>query len=162
MPEQVCACTSSASSTALLDAGLFANPNKSTFEANVLLGANAAGQKASPIRRSRHTSDYYSFGFEPLAFTHVLSRSLYCELIILLDPPHSTKANWKNLAEDLGFQMKHIRWLEYRTSPTFILLTYMEAIKYPLYKLAEILRKEGRDDAAELMEDQLKERETSV
>ena len=161
MPEQVCASTSSASSTALLNAGLFAHPSKSTVQANVLFGASAAGQKASPIRRSRHTSDYYSSGFEPLTFTHVLSLSLYCELIILLDPPHS-KANWKNLADDLGFEMKHIRWLEHQASPMLILLTYLEAIEYPLYKLAETLRKEGRDDAAELMEDQLKERETSV
>ena len=160
MPEQVCACTASASSAALMNAGLFGNPNKSTSQANVLLGARAAGQKVSQIRWSRQTSGYYSSGFEPLAFTHVLSLKLACELIVLLDPPHP-KANWKNLAEDLGFEMKHIRWLEHQASPTSILLTYMEEIEYPLYKLAETLCKEGRNDAVKIIEDQLKEKETS-
>ena len=157
MPEQICTCAPSASSAAL-----FGNPNKSMFPANVLLRARAAGQKASPIQPSRQTSGYYSSGFEPLAFTNVLSLKQYSKLITLLDPEHP-KANWKKLAEDcLRFEMSDIRFLENQTSPTFILLTYMEAIEYPLYKLAETLRKEGRDDAAELIEDQLKERETSV
>ena len=163
MPEQNCTCTTSESSAALLNAGLFGNPRKSTFQANVLLGACADGHTPFPTQPSRQTSGYFSSGFEPLAFTNVLSPTLYNELVKLLDPPHP-RANWKNLAEDLGFEMKDIRWLEHQvqTSPTFVLLTVVEKREYPLYKLAEILHEEGRDDAAKIIEDQLKEREISV
>ena len=68
------------------------------------------------------------------------------------------------MAEDLGFETKHIRWLEaiHRHSPTDTLLTVMETRNYPLSKLAETLRRLGRNDAAEIIEDQLMLKETSV
>ena len=162
MPEQPSTYTASESSAALLNGGLFGNPRKSTFQANVLLGACAAGHTAFPSQPSRQTSGYFSSSLEPLAFTNQCP-TLCNELVKLLDPPHP-RANWKNLAEDLGFEMKDIRWLEHQaqTSPTFVLLTVIEKRQYPLYKLAETLHKQGRDDAAEIIEDQLEEREIFV
>lgn len=115
---------------------------------------------------TRETSSGYSSSsvFEPLKYIDSLTLRGRDELIIVLDPPHPT-ANWKHLAEELGLKMRHIRWLDNRkppASPTDSLLTMMESQKYPLDKLAETLRKLGRDDAAQIMEDQLMLRETSV
>ena len=131
---------------------------------NIPLDAYTRGPIASTSQTKDTSSGYCSYDFEPLQFTDSLTQRIRNELIFLLDPPHLT-ANWKHLAEHLGFGTKHIRWLEYRktpASPTETLLTVMESRKYPLSKLAQTLRMLGREDAAKIIEDQLLLKETSV
>ena len=135
--------------------------------ASLVSGALATVSPASSPLQLKHTSSgYFSFGFEPLPSTDSLTRRIRNELIIALDPPHP-KADWRTLAEDLGYEMKHIRWLEDRkskpgASPTDVLLTVLEGKKFPLHKLAEKLNEMGREDAASLLEAQLMLRETEV
>lgn len=135
--------------------------------ASLVSGALAAASPASsPIQLEHTSSGYFSFGFEPLPSTDSLTRKIRNELIIALDPAHP-KADWKTLAEDLGYEMKHIRWLEDRkckagASPTDVLLSVLEGQKIPLHRLAEKLHKLGREDVANLIEAQLILRETEV
>ena len=114
------------------------------------------------------SSGYFSVGFESLPTTNSLSRELRSKLSVILDPPH--ESDWKVLAENMGLSSKDIRWIDSRKaySPTEILFNLWETrdtlrYQYPLQKVAEILQKMGRDDAFELIEDQLLTRkETSV
>ena len=133
--------------------------------ASLVSGALAAASPASsPIQLKHTSSGYFSFGFEPLPSTDSLTRKIRNELIIALDPAHP-KADWRTLAEDLGYEMKHIRWLEDRkpgASPTDVLLTVLEGQKFPLHRLAEKLHEMGREDAASLIEAHLMLRETEV
>lgn len=114
------------------------------------------------------SSGYFSVGFESLPTANSLSRELRSKLSLILDPPH--ESDWKVLAENMGLSYKDIRWIDSRKaySPTEILFNLWETrdslrYQYPLQKVAEILQKMGRDDAFELIEDQLLTRkETSV
>ena len=123
--------------------------------ASLVLGALATASPASsPIQLKRTSSGYFSVGFESLPSVDSLTRKTRNELIIALDPAHP-KADWRSLAENLGYEMKHIRWLEDRkpgVSPTDVLLTLLEGKKFPLHELAKRLREIGREDAANLIE----------
>ena len=128
--------------------------------ANTLLEAVAA----SPFQMNNTSSGYFSIGFESWLSGDMLTQRIRSELIIALDPPHP-KADWRELAGDLGFQLKYIRYLEALkppASPTDVLLTILERKKFPLRKLAEKLHTLGRDDAAALVEKQLTVKETEV
>ena len=153
--EQTCTCTVSGN----LLKGTSANSLQDTT-ANVLLGAVAA----SPLEMAHTSSGYFSFGFEPLPAVDSLTQRIRSELIISLDPPHP-KADWRTLAEDLGFKLRYIRYLESLkppASPTDTLLNLLEARKFPLCELAKRLHGMGREDAAALLEAQLVLRETEV
>ena len=146
----------------VLNAVSFGNPTKSSSPVIVTPDACTRGPIASPSHTKDTSSGCFSYDFEPLQVTDSLTQRIRTELILRLDPPHLT-ANWKHLAEDLGLETKHICWLEARKyhSPTDALLTFMETRNYPLNKLAETLRRLGRDDAAKFIEDQLLLEETS-
>ncbi|KAM7451780.1 Netrin receptor unc5c [Porites harrisoni] len=176
--EQTCYCGGSTSlskaasepilednTAALLHAGSLCSHLHSTSQANILLGGAGPGSPTgSPIQLKNTSSGYFSFGFEPSPSTDSLTYRIRNELILILDPPHP-KGDWRSLADGVGFEMKHIRWLancNSSASPTDILLTALESKKYPLYKLAEKLRNIGRDDAASLVDAQLMLRETEV
>lgn len=153
--EQTCTCTVSGN----LLKGTSANSLQDTT-ANVLLGAVAA----SPLEMAHTSSGYFSFGFEPLPAVDSLTQRIRSELIISLDPPHP-KADWRTLAEDLGFKLRYIRYLESLkppASPTDTLLNFLEARKFPLCELAKRLHGMGREDAAALLKAQLALRETEV
>ena len=129
-----------------------------------LLEAVAAAQAASPFQMNNLSSGYFSIGFESWPSGDMLTQRIRSELIIALDPPHP-KADWRALAEGLGFGLKHIRFLEALkppASPTDVLLNFLELKKLPLSKLAEALRALGRDDATALLEKQFTVRETEV
>ena len=176
--EQTCYCGGSASlskaasepalednTAAVLYASSLCNHWRSTSQANILLGGASPGSPTgSPIQLKNTSSGYFSFGFEPSPSTDSLSNRIRNELILILDPPHPT-GDWRSLADGVGFEMKHIRWLancNSSASPTDMLLTALESKKYPLYKLAEKLHDIGRDDAASLVDAQLMLRETEV
>ena len=132
-------------------------------------GARAVPNPVSPavspidLKHLSFSSGYSSNGCQSLLSVHSMPQELRNDLVFALDPPHD--ADWKLLAEILGFESKHIRWLESRKdSPTETLLNWWEmkrSRKFPLRRLAEILREIGRDDAASLIEAQLP-RETVV
>ena len=129
-----------------------------------LLEAVAALQTASPLQMNNTSSGYFSIGFESWPSGDKLTQRIRSELIIALDPPHP-KADWRALAEGLGFELKHIRYLEALkppASPTDVLLNFWELKKFPLSKIAEALRALGRDDATALLEKQFTVRETEV
>lgn len=116
------------------------------------------------VKMNNTSSGYFSIGFESWRSGDMLTRRIRSELIIALDPPHP-KADWRALAEGLGFELKHIRYLEALTppaSPTDVLLNFCELKKFPPSKLAEALRSLGRDDATALLEKQFALRETEV
>lgn len=129
-----------------------------------LLEAVAALQTASPLQMNNTSSGYFSIGFESWPSGDKLTQRIRSELIIALDPPHP-KADWRALAEGLGFELKHIRYMEALkppASPTDVLLNFCELKKFPPSKLAEALRSLGRDDATALLEKQFAVRETEV
>ena len=172
--EQICNCGGSASlskaaSEPCLEdntaAGSLCNHWHSASKANILLGGTGPGSPTgSPIQLKSTSSGYSSFGFEPSPSRDSPSSRIRNELISILDPPHPI-GDWRSLAEDVGFEMKHITWLakcNSSVSPTDILLTALECKKYPLYKLAEKLRNIGREDAARLVDVQLMFPETEV
>ena len=176
--EQTCYCGGSTSlskaasepvlkdnTAAVLHAGSLCSHLHSTSQANILLGGAGPGSPTeSPIQLKNTSSGYFSFGFEHSPSTDSLTYRIRNELILILDPPHP-KGDWRSLADGVGFEMKHIRWLancNSSASPTDMLLTALESKKYPLYKLAEKLRDIGRDDAASLVDAQLMLRETEV
>ena len=148
----------------LLHAGSLSNHWHSTSQANILLGGAGPGSPTgSSIQLKSTSSSYFSFDVEPSPSADSLTYWIRNELILILDPPHP-KGDWRSLADGVGFEMKHIRWLantNSSVSPTDILLTVLESKKYPLHKLAEKLRDIGRDDAANLVA-QLMLRETEV
>lgn len=174
-----CACESSTSlpkavsspclvdhSTALVNAGSLANLwQRSQAD---LPGACGGSAGASPVSLKQMSSGYFSVGFESLPTAHSLSRELRSKLSLILDPPH--ESDWKVLAENIGLSYKDIRWIESRNafSPTEILFIFWETRdslkhRYPLRRMADILQKMGRDDAAEIIEAQLLTRkETTV
>ena len=160
--QKICAGDALDDVLSVLNAVSFGNPTKSSSPVNVPPDACKRGPIASPSQTKDTSSGCCSYDFEPLQLTDSLTQRKRIELKLHLDPPHLT-ANWKHLAEDLGFETKHIRWLEAQKchSPTDALLTFMETRNYPLSKLAETLRKLGRDDAAKIIEDQLMLEETS-
>lgn len=116
------------------------------------------------VQMNNTSSGYFSIGFESWPSGDKLTQRIRSELIIALDPPHP-KADWRALAEGLGFELKHIRYLEALkppASPTDVLLNFWELKKFPLSKIAEALRALGRDDATALLEKQFIVRETEV
>lgn len=153
-------------STALLNAGSLVNLGQHSL-ADVP-GAYGGSPDASPVPLPQMSSGYFSVGFESLPTVNSLSRELRSKLSVILDPPH--EADWKVLAENIGLTNRHITWIDSRKafSPTEILFNFCEMrdslrSRYPPLKLAEILQKMGRDDAAELIHTQLLTRkETAV
>ncbi|XP_015764131.1 PREDICTED: netrin receptor UNC5C-like isoform X1 [Acropora digitifera] len=116
------------------------------------------------VQMNNTSSGYFSIGFESWPSGDKLTQRIRSELIIALDPPHP-KADWRALAEGLGFERKHITFLEALkppASPTDVLLNFCELKKFPPSKLAEALRSLGRDDATALLEKQFAVRETEV
>lgn len=116
------------------------------------------------VQMNNTSSGYFSIGFESGPSGDMRTQRIRSELIIALDPPHP-KADWRALAEGLGFELKHIRYLEAlqpSASPTDLLLNFCELKKFPPSKLAEALRSLGRDDATALLEKQFAVRETEV
>ena len=108
-------------------------------------------------------SSGYSSGMETLQSAFFISQETRSELILMLDPPHHM--DWRMLAERLGFEHKHIKWLQCRPgSPTETILNWWETSgrrSFPLFALVDILRGMGRDDAAGEIE-KILPRETRV
>ena len=150
-------------------AGSAVKPRFPSLQLDVEEAGAAAAFLASPlispinVRHFSFASSGYSSGSESLTSLGFLPQETRTELILLLDPEHP--ADWRLLADRLGFESKHIRWLECRKdSPTAMLLNWWEtqrSRKVPMRKLAEVLRGMGRDDAAEYVEGVLP-RETRV
>lgn len=102
--------------------------------------------RESPVDTPQiQTGNRSSIGFVPL------SAGVRDRLTEMLDRPHPT-ANWRTLARELGLERWSISEFAQSSSPTEYLLRTMEARKYPPSKLSEILRKLGRDDAANIIQ----------
>lgn len=102
--------------------------------------------RESPVARPQiQTGNRSSIGFVPL------SAGVRDQLTEMLDRPHPT-VNWRTLVRELGLERWSVSGFEQSSYPTEYLLRTMEARKYPPSKLSEILRKLGRDDAADIIQ----------
>ncbi|WAR18620.1 UN5CL-like protein [Mya arenaria] len=96
-----------------------------------------------------------AMGCSPLSKTDDPTENLKRELVILLDPENTIQSdagNWKQMAEQIGYILPRVRWLETQPSPARLILDKWFEDGKTLVELQELLLIIHRPDAASEVE----------